>query len=608
MARLFTAVTAMLGLNKTPHRYFEFSNSIIFACSLALFASGCGQAENLGQPAGQGFDVYINLPSENLGQQSPEGGPGQTNPSMPGASDATGSSIDTGYVNPNFVPNTEEEVETPSPELAADDDNDGLSNEYEGNLDTDQDGLPNSQDTDSDNDGIPDSVESGGTEPAVDSDGDGDPDFVDSDSDNDGLLDLDETLGADGIPASGDETSTTNPDSDGDGFNDLVETAFGSDPNDQNSLVPPDVFFVVLPWKAPMGESRDLEFSSTISNADILIQVDLSGSMQDEHTNLAEGINTVIIEGVKEVVPNVGFGLVKFGTISDQTYKVAQNITTDASKVQTAVNGISTCDGSKEAHIETLYLSASGDAFEAEICDDFLFFGCFSKEKISIPAANCGPGTVGGACFRDFALPIFIMISDESFIELDFDSGPSYTLNHAIDAMNEIGAKFIGVDSSSLGIAETDYSMIAQGTGSVDADGNPFNFDIATDGTGLSNSIVDAVVDLTNGIQLENVTTQVAGVENEKSVDSAQFIKAITPISANPPDGVAGKDESSFTTVKPGTDLLFRVDFYNDIYEPPDSKATLFEAQINVLGDGALLDTRQVIIVVPGLRVFYPTP
>ena len=60
--------------------------------------------------------------------------------------------------------------------------------------------------------------------------------------------------------------------------------------------------------------------------------------------------------------------------------------------------------------------------------------------------------------------------------------------------------------------------------------------------------------------------------------------------------------------MKPGTDLLFRVDFYNDVYEPPDSKATLFEAQINVLGDGALLDTRQVIIVVPGLRVFYPTP
>ncbi len=40
--------------------------------------------------------------------------------------------------------------------------------------------------------------------------------------------------------------------------------------------------------------------------------------------------------------------------------------------------------------------------------------------------------------------------------------------------------------------------------------------------------------------------------------------------------------------------------FYNDFYEPDKVEATVFKAKINVLGDGALLDTREVIIIVPG--------
>ncbi len=43
---------------------------------------------------------------------------------------------------------------------ANDDDQDGISNDMEGNVDTDGDGVPDYQDTDSDNDGVPDSIES----------------------------------------------------------------------------------------------------------------------------------------------------------------------------------------------------------------------------------------------------------------------------------------------------------------------------------------------------------------------------------------------------------------------------------------------------------------
>ena len=67
-----------------------------------------------------------------------------------------------------------------------DDDNDGIPDTDEGapSQDTDRDGIPDYKDTDSDGDSILDSVELG-----VDTDSDTTPDFRDLDSDNDGILD-----------------------------------------------------------------------------------------------------------------------------------------------------------------------------------------------------------------------------------------------------------------------------------------------------------------------------------------------------------------------------------------------------------------------------------
>ena len=68
-----------------------------------------------------------------------------------------------------------------------DSDNDGIDDKIEGTKDTDNDGIPNYLDEDSDNDGISDK-----TETADDYDKDGTPNYLDTDSDNDNLLDKDE--------------------------------------------------------------------------------------------------------------------------------------------------------------------------------------------------------------------------------------------------------------------------------------------------------------------------------------------------------------------------------------------------------------------------------
>lgn len=136
---------------------------------------------------------------------------------------------------------------TPTPVGDIDYDNDGIPNSVEGPGDTDGDGIPDAYDLDSDNDGIPDIIEGGGSDangdgiadslvdsdgdglvdmydgdsggtpqPTPDTDGDGKPDFQDVDSDGDGITDLIE--GQNGVPV-----QPSGNDSDGDGLDDAFE-------------------------------------------------------------------------------------------------------------------------------------------------------------------------------------------------------------------------------------------------------------------------------------------------------------------------------------------------------------------------------------------------
>jgi len=475
---------------------------------------------------------------------------------------------------------------------ASDDDNDGIPNDVEGYEDPDKDGKPNYQDDDSDGDGLPDSVEANGST-LVDSDQDNTPDFLDLDSDNDGLPDSKEKEAG---------TNPREPDSDGDGTWDLIEVSHNTDPNDPADNVPENVFTVILPYEG--GEqNRDLTFETDITHADILIMVDLSGSMDGEHQNLKSGINDVVIRGVEQELSDANFGLIEFGTWTDKPYRVAQTLTNDAKLVQNAVNAISDCGGNEETHAETLYLASVGEGFQTKVSGcGFLGLGWCN---IDIPAPNCPAGSLGGACFRDGAFPIYLMLSDEAFTEassvsVKSGSASPHTRTQAIDAMNQIGAKFIGVDSSGAGNALDDYSAVAEGTGSVDSSGNPFNFEISSDGTGLTDAIVNAVIDLTHNVQLDISTRPENDPGNPFQVDATRFIKRITPDESNPVAAYDSKDESTFFQVDPGTLVDFDVSFLNDFFQPTTVEATLFTATIFVVGDATPLSSRQVYIIVPG--------
>ena len=113
-------------------------------------------------------------------------------------------------------------------EPLADSDGDHISDEDEGTIDQDGDGVPNDHDDDSDGDGLSDAEEAGDTNsatPPQDSDADGTPDFMDEDSDGNGVSDLEEgggDLALDGVIDAADR------DNDGDGILDEVEMGPGT--------------------------------------------------------------------------------------------------------------------------------------------------------------------------------------------------------------------------------------------------------------------------------------------------------------------------------------------------------------------------------------------
>lgn len=494
-----------------------------------------------------------------------------------------------------------------------DSDNDGIPDMLEGVLDTDEDGIENFRDTDSDGDGYLDSEESPSI-PSRDTENDNIPDYVDFDSDNDGLLDSQEKdLGTDPLKQ----------DSDDDGFDDLAEVEFGTDPLDDQSGIPEDDFYVKLPYNALTDETRTLKFKTSVEKADILIFVDLSGSMGGEIGNLKTGITTNIIDGISASITDSAFGLATFddwkALNGDEIFTLVQPVTTDKAVIADAVNGLnrqSNCGW--EPHHEALYQAASGAGYSGQFtftkrttstnpCD------ITGEYYPSIPAADCTghEGSIGGGCFRNDAMPIIIMMSDEGFTNYPADvftwTVPYHTTDDAVAALNAINAKFIGVDSWDAAMTwtpapEADFKAVSTGTGSVSATtGEPFFYKIASDGTGLSDQISDAVLELTSNIKLD-VRTDKMSVSNSELVDTSLFIKSMIPDSSDPALAYLSKDTTTFYKVSPGAKVNFEIKFYNDFYEPDKAEATVFRAKINVLGDGALLDTREVVILVPGIH------
>lgn len=510
-----------------------------------------------------------------------------------------------------------------------DTDGDTISDTHEGSDDFDLDGTPDYLDDDSDGDGISDRDEAGDSDlctPPADHDGDGWIDASDRDSDNDGLSDAEEltVYGTDRI----------NPDSDGDGYTDLAEVAAGTDPNDASVGIPPDDFFVVLPYGGP-EEVRDLQFNTDIEIADVFFLVDTTGSMSSTINGVATSLASVIVPGIQEAISNAWIGVGRFedfpaggygsmgthaGTsvpglpVDDIPFWLHSvmrdpNVPGEMAQIQQAVEYLRDTgiggDG-PESHVEGLYQTATGEGFDPWVPAQH----CEMAPDDPVPPR-------GYPCFRAGALPIVVLVSDATMHNGPggFDSysssavpGGGHTIDQAVEALNGIGARVIGVASNAWDPATVTSHMqyVASATGTVDAAGQPLVYQT---GAEVTYDVVNAISDLAGGTPQDVSTTNEDLADwpeylerGEPEVDATQFIKSVVPVRALPEEGLLGEIDvpaGTFRGVIPGTTVEFQIVFQND-FLPPRESSRIYEALIVVIGNGvARLDERHVYIVVP---------
>jgi hypothetical protein len=497
-----------------------------------------------------------------------------------------------------------------------DSDNDTIDDLYEGVTDYDSDGSANYVDLDSDGDCISDRAEARGT-PPMDTDQDHHADFIDRDSDNDGVPDVGEDANCNGTVDAG-ESSPINVDTDMDGVTDLVETAAGTDPaNPADNPQANGDFVFVEPYQAPqMPASSDLDFSTKLQAVDLYVMLDRSGSMSAEinsiKTNLASVVRNVACAPLgtgtpPSCIPDLWAGAATVGyhgsgAMAFQNWVDIQPNASFAGVPITEPTGIT---DSQEPLTFGAYAAVTGQGGA-----NFTMGAVPARASCAgSPAANGGYQTFGYPCFRQGALPVVILATDEPPIGAgDTFKSPDWA-SVVKPAFLAVKAKLVGILGDGLsGTTQADLETMARDTGAVDAlNGNaPLVFNGS--GANAAAAIQTGILRLANGLPLDiNATTTddptdavnavAAFVDHLQTLQSgtAQCASGLTDIDTN-----ADTFKDKFLQVRTGTPVCWKVVSKQNTTVPATESPQLFRATVRVYGDGVTqLDERDVFFLVP---------
>ena len=247
-------------------------------------------------------------------------------------------------------------------------------------------------------------------------------------------------------------------------------------------------FFHVLP---PGATGTDpLTFNVELTEADIYILVDTTGSMGDEINNLRNGLTsgvldpacptlTGVIGAIRCTIPGTWFGVGRFddypvspygsSSYNDRPYTNLLDLTGSTAAAQTAVNNLFIRNGNDipESNSQALYSVASGNGLT--------FYGTQYLPN----RTNCPAGRWGYPCFRPNVIPIVLMITDarmhngpngENYAGTTLGVVPSGSLGNT-NGLRDIGEVTGGLRSytGSTGNASNDFTKRC---GSNDNDGS----------------------------------------------------------------------------------------------------------------------------------------
>ncbi len=431
----------------------------------------------------------------------------------------------------------------------------------------------------------------------------------------------------------------------------------------QQSGTQPDFFFV-LPFEDAAGpQSKPLTFSTDVKSMDVFFNMDTTGSMDGEVSNLQNSLTATVIPGVLAAVPDTQFGVgayedfpispygepnCTYGALGgpDQPFQLFSEITNDVVAVQAAVNqlgiagnAIGCGNDTPESAVEAMFQIATGT-------------GLVGPGGTSVPANVSG---IGGVGFRDGTMPVVVNITDAISHHGGASAcgGVTYTdagvaavaatETEAMDALNAICARVIQVstDSSVSCSGRSDGIAYNNATGALvppeawdvaghppgcavgqcctgvngagvapDAAGMcPLTYLAASNGTGVDASIVAGIQMVARyapfdvNREWDGLTADQDGVALPMGTTTADFVKAVTPLSHGvvPVPGVPNPvlTATNFQGVVPDTDVTFTVEAFND-FVPQGPAPRLFVATIRVLADDCgALDERNVFILVP---------
>ncbi|NOY26588.1 MAG: hypothetical protein GXP62_12000, partial [Oligoflexia bacterium] len=455
-------------------------------------------------------------------------------------------------------------------------------------------------------DGFSDAEESGGATPddePRDTDGDGDYDFYDTDSDGDGLSDADERDIYGTMPY--------DDDTDGDGFSDGAEIGAGTDPTDATSVI--DGVYVNVPERTTV--EQDFEFELSVQMGDIAFLIDSTCSMSGT-LNAVSSQFSMLVSEISADLPDAQYGVATFddyayggygnSSSGDRPFILRQEVTSNTSRVQTVLSGLSIHNGgdSPESSMEALYQALSGTGYDQncnhsyDSSTDVLPFIASSSDPFngaggqSRTGSDAGGGILGGMGFRDYALPIIIYATDTTMRDDDVgsygtpggcpgDAGSSDVVASTAD----LGAYLIGVGVGSSPVPQmTDLATRTNSYADTNGDGlvdDPLVFTWSgSSSSTLRSTIVSAVEDLVGSIQFDRVSLQ---VEN----DPYGFVTGITP------------EYYEMSSSADGQTVDFQLEFRGAVAQGEEDE--VYTLTLNVIGDDTvLLDTLDIFVLVPG--------
>jgi len=344
-----------------------------------------------------------------------------------------------------------------------------------------------------------------------------------------------------------------------------------------------------------------LDIEAELARADVLFLVDTTASMGEEIDQIRLGLRDQIAPGIAEAIPDSALGVAHFddfpegmcGEAGDIPFELLTPITQDLNRAQAAVDALELGNGldRPESQVEALYQVATGEGIGSYVP----------------PSFGCPGGGFGYPCFRVDALPIVLLFTDAPFHNGPGGSNPygcsplppPHTYEQAVEVLNALGIRVIGLYSGDDPPGRADLLSIARDTNAVE-DGAPLVFNIGGRGERLSEQVVTAIRTLADVIEFD-VDAVLVDPDPADGFDPRTLVADVIPVRAEPMDRIEGIDPETdaFLGVRAGTRVFYQLEIRNDVVTPgPEPQRFLLE--IVFRGDRRTrLGSRLVEILIP---------